>query len=69
MAKFSVDEETRAVVADEHGDLEYHDALTVVVDECVNAIEEAIWNLVDDIVYIVGEDTLEPSDDKDDDED
>lgn len=59
MARFKFDDDV--LVADECGDLTYEDARRASVEEAVTKIEEAIWNLVDEIEYISEEEYDDPT--------
>lgn len=60
MAKFRRDDDI--LIYDQHGDITYDDAVNATVDSCVDSIEEALWNLVDDLEYIIGEEAHDPED-------
>lgn len=62
MARFRWEDDV--LIADEHGDLEYHDAVGALVEQAVSSIEEALWNLVDDLEYVVAEEAEEPADEE-----
>lgn len=64
MAKFTYEDDT--LVSDPHGDISYDDAINAVIEEAVAKIEETLWNLVDEIEYVVGEEAEEPTDDESD---
>ena len=69
MAKFLFDEDDN-IIADPAGELDYYDALNATVEGAVASIEGAIWGLVDDLEYILGEEMdSEDEDDESDDED
>lgn len=59
MARFSYDEDT--LVEDEHGDVTYDEAIADAVASTVMTIEMALWELVDDLEYIITAETKEPS--------
>ena len=59
--RFKLDE-SDTLVADEHGDLTYHEAVSIAVDDAVAMIEEALWNLVDDVQYLAEEESSDPGD-------
>lgn len=61
MAKFRLEDQD-VVVADEFGDLTYDDAVNAIVEEAVASIEEALWNMVDDLEYVTGEEADSPTD-------
>jgi hypothetical protein len=61
MAKFRWEDDV--LIADEHGDLDYTEAVGTLVSEAVASIEEALWNLVDDLEYVMAEEAEEPADD------
>lgn len=70
MAKFRIDERDDILVEDDDGDLNYHDALSAIVEHAVATIEAALWEMVDELEYVVAEETDQPSnDDYDDDDD
>lgn len=52
-----------AIIADPQGEMSYQEAISTVIDEAVASIEEALWNLVDDVEYIVEENLDEEDDD------
>lgn len=62
MARFSYDDDI--IVADCHGEVSYDDALNGAVDNAVSAIEMALWDLVDELEYIIGEEVLQPTEDE-----
>jgi hypothetical protein len=61
MAKFRWEDDV--LIADEHGDLDYTEAVGTLVSEAVASMEEALWNLVDDLEYVMAEEAEEPADD------
>jgi len=63
MANFRADDDG-ILVADQHGDLTYHEARSLAVTDCLEAIESAVWGLVDDIEYIADAEADDPSDPK-----
>lgn len=54
------------LVADPDGDMSYEEAMEQVVENVVNAFEELIWNLVDDVEYLQEEEAADPTDENDD---
>lgn len=62
MARFEFTEDGD-LIANEHGDVEYDEAIDAIVERAVSMIEEALWNMVDDLEYVIAEETVEPSDD------
>lgn len=70
MAKFRIDDHDDIIVEDADGDLSYHDALSAIVEHTVATIEMALWEMVDELEYVVAEEVDEPSNlDEDDDDD
>lgn len=63
MARFAYDDDI--IIADCHGDVSYDDALAGAIDAAVGTIESALWDLVDELEYIISEETLQPSDEED----
>ena len=60
MAHFTLDDD--GLVEDEQGDLSYDEAIEEVVREAVATIEMTIWELVDNLEYVVAAETVEPTD-------
>mgnify|MGYP001568182599 CR=1 FL=1 len=50
------------LVADPEGDMSYEEAVSATVDNVVNAFEELIWNLVDDVEYLQEQEAEDPTD-------
>lgn len=71
MAKFRIDEHDDILVEDDAGDLDYHDAISAIVEHAVATIEQALWEMVDELEYVVAEETDQPTDSEyaDDDDD
>lgn len=69
MAKFRIDERDDILVEDEDGDLSYHDALSAIVEHAVAVIEGALWEMVDELEYVVAEEADEPTNLDEDDDD
>lgn len=67
MARFRWEDDV--LIADETGDLEYHEALGSLVEQAGAKFEELLWNLVDDLEYVVGEEQEEPADEEPEEED
>ena len=61
MARFRFDERADCLVADDHGDIEYAEAIAYCIDDTIASIEEALWNLVDEIEYMVDEESKQPT--------
>lgn len=60
MAHFTLADE--GFIEDEHGDVSYDEAIDAVVREALANIEMTIWELVDDLEYLVSAETVEPTD-------
>lgn len=69
MAKFRIDERDDILVEDDAGDLDYHDAISAIVEHAVATIEEALWEMVDELEYVVAEEVNQPSNFEEDDDD
>ena len=69
MAKFRIDERDDILVEDDAGDLDYHDALSAIVEHAVATIEGALWEMVDELEYVVAEETDQPTNFEEDDDD
>lgn len=69
MAKFRIDQRDDIIVEDDAGDLDYHDALSAIVEHAVATIEMALWEMVDELEYVVAEETDQPSNSEYDDDD
>jgi hypothetical protein len=59
MAHFSYDEDV--LMEDENGDVSYDEAISDAVNDAVVNIEMALWNLVDELEYIISAETVEPT--------
>ena len=69
MAKFKFDERDGVLIADEDGDLSYHDARAAVVEQFSAQLEQLLWEMVDEIEYVVAEEMDMPSNEEEDDDD
>lgn len=59
MAHFTLDDD--GLVEDEHGDIDYDEAIEITVRQALNSIEMSIWDMVDDLEYIISAETVEPA--------
>ena len=56
-------DEDGVLVADSNcGTIPYDEAVRITVRELISGFEELIWNFVEDMEYLVGEETLDPMD-------
>ncbi len=60
MAHFTLDDD--GLVEDEQGDLSYDEAVELIVRDALANIEMTIWDMVDDLEYVVAAETVEPTD-------
>ena len=63
MAKFTYDDD--AITADEFGDLSYDEAIRSVVESAVAQFEMTLWDMVDDLEYVVSEECSQPTNPED----
>lgn len=69
MARFKFDERDDVLVADDEGNLNYHEALSAVVEQFSSQIEQLLWEFVDELEYVVGEEMDQPDNELPEDDD
>ena len=45
--------EDAGLLADSDGELTYAEAIESVIDDALDAFEEALWNMVDELEYLI----------------
>lgn len=59
MAHFSYNDDV--LIEDEHGSVTYDEALNGAVESAVASITMTLWDLVDELEYIISAETVEPT--------
>jgi hypothetical protein len=66
MSKFKFISGEPELVADESGDLSYDEAVNALVEDAVAGFEKVLWNMVDELEYVIMTESEAPTEDPND---